>query len=155
MKLNVDAGFNIDVGIGSTGAAIHDDRGHFPSASRRGIPFVSEPATAEAHALRDGPILAGQIGCNRVEVNFDCMEVIDVMMNGGNSLGPAATIFEECTLLCRNFLVVVFAHSPREANLAAHALARHTEGSVSTVWHEEPPDFLVSILVNDVTIVDV
>ena len=108
MKLNVDAGFNVDLGTGSTGAVIRDDRGHFLSASCRGIPFVSDPATAEAHALRDGLILAGQIGCNRLEVNSDCTEVIDVMINGGNSLGPAAAIFEECTLLCRNFSIVVF-----------------------------------------------
>ena len=64
----------------------------FVAASCCGIPFVSGPSTAEAHALRDGLLLAGQVGCNRIEVNSDCMDVIDVMSNGGNSLGPAAAI---------------------------------------------------------------
>ena len=95
VKLNVDVGFNIDSGTGSTGAIIRDERGNFVSASCRGIPFVSNAASAEALALRDGLILAGQIGCNRLEVNSDCLEVIEVMLNGGNSLGSAAAIYEE------------------------------------------------------------
>ena len=123
VKLNVDAGFKVDHGSGSTGAIIRDDRGFFVAASCRGISFVSDPSTAEAHALRDGLILAGQMGCNRIEVNSDCTDVIDVMTNGGNSLGPAAAIYEECTHLCRNFTEVVFGHCPREANMAAHVLA--------------------------------
>ena len=154
VKLNVDAGFDADSGTGSTGAILRDDRGFFLAASCRGLPYVSDPATAEAHALRDGLIIAGQMGCNRIEVNSDSMEVIEVMKNGGNSLGPAAAIFEECTLLCRNFVTVVFDHSPREANRAAHILARNVEGSLSVVWHEDPPDYLVSTLADDVTVVE-
>jgi hypothetical protein len=51
------------------------------------VPFVSDAATV----LRDGLILAGQIGCNRIriEINSNCMDVIEVMQNGGSSLGPA------------------------------------------------------------------
>ena len=109
------------------------------AASCCGIPFGLDPSTAEAHALRDGLILASQVGCNRIEVNSDCTDVIDVMANGGNSLGPAAAIYEECTHLCRNFSVVVFMHCPREANIAAHVLASHSEGPLSFVWQEEPP----------------
>jgi hypothetical protein len=40
------------------------------------MPFIYDPSTAEARALRDGLLLAGQLGCNRVEVNSDCMYVI-------------------------------------------------------------------------------
>jgi hypothetical protein len=50
---------------------------------------------AEARALRDGLLIAGQIGCTKLEVNSDCSEVIEVMQDGGNSLGPAAAIYEE------------------------------------------------------------
>jgi hypothetical protein len=61
------------------------------------------------------------------------MDVIDVMKNDGNSLGPAAAIYEECSFLCRNFLEVYFFHCPKEANKAAHILASHSEGSQSIV----------------------
>jgi ribonuclease HI len=152
VKLNVDAGFDLDSGTGSTGSIIRDDRGYFIAASSRGIPFVSDASTAEAYALRDGLILAGQMGCNRIEVNSDCMEVIEVMQNGGSSLGPAAAIYEECSFLCRNFVEVCFYHCPREANEAADTLARRAEGSMSIVWQDDPPDFLFSVLATDVTI---
>jgi hypothetical protein len=125
VKLNVDAGFCANTGSGSTGAIIRDDNGGFLAASCCGIPFISDPSTTEAIAFRDGMILAGQIGCNRLEVNSDC---IDVMVNGGNSLGPAAAIYKECSFFCRNFTEVQFSHCPREVNMAAHELARHSGG---------------------------
>jgi hypothetical protein len=31
------------------------------------------------------------------------MDVIEVMNEGGNSLGSAAAIYKECSFLCRNF----------------------------------------------------
>lgn len=68
---------------------------------------------------------------------------MDVMSNGGNSLDPAASIYGECTHLCRNFTEVVFMHCPSEANMAAHVLASHSDGPLSCVWQEEPPDFLM------------
>jgi ribonuclease HI len=153
VKLNVDAGYDMDSGTGSSGAIIRDNRGVFVAASCRAIPFAADAAMAEAYALRDGLILAGQIGCYKVEVNSDCSEVIEVMQAGGNSFGSAAAIYEECNFLCRSFAFVSFTHCPREANMAADMLASRVEGEMSIVWHEEPPDFLVSILANDVTIV--
>jgi hypothetical protein len=78
--------------------------------------------------------------------------MIEVMQNGGNSFGPAAAIYEECSSLCQNFIIVQFFHCPREVNVAAYCLARHSEGSTSIAWHDEPPDFLVSNLSNDVSI---
>ena len=75
MKLNVDAGFNYETGTGRTGAILRCERGFFLATSNCGIPFVSDPSTAEAQALRDGLLLAGQLGCNRIEVNSDCVEI--------------------------------------------------------------------------------
>jgi hypothetical protein len=92
------------------------------------------------------------MGCNRIEVNSDCSDVIEVMRNGGNSVGPAAAIYEECTLLSRNYTEIVFYHCPREANVAAHTLASQSEGTQSIVWIEDPPDYITSILANDVSV---
>ena len=35
--------------------------------------------TAEACALRDGLLLAGEIGCNKLMVESDCAEVVEIM----------------------------------------------------------------------------
>ena len=142
----------MDSGSGSTGAILRDHMGHFLAASCEDIPFVEDAATAEARALRNGLLLANDMGCNKLYVEADCMEVIDVMQNGGNFLGHAAAIYEECTFLARNFSFIVFNHCPREANMAADVLARNSESSRTIVWKSEPPGFLVDVLSNDVSL---
>ena len=64
--INVDAGFNEISGLGSTGAVIRDSTGGFIVASHSYIPHVVDAAMAEAAALRDGILLAQQIGCSCV-----------------------------------------------------------------------------------------
>ena len=76
-----------------------------------------------------------------------------MMKDGGNSLGPAAAIYEECTFLSRNFTEVIFSHCPRESNMAAHVLASRSEGNQSIVWLDDPPDFLMHVLANDVSVI--
>ena len=154
MKLNVDAGFSYESGTRRTWAIIRNDRGKFLAAGNCGISFAYDPSTSEARALHDGLLLAGQLGCNRIEVNSDCADVIEVMKNGGNSLGPAAAIYEECSFLSRNFTEVLFSHCPREANVAAHVLASRAEETEPKVWFEDPPDFLIHVLANDVSMID-
>lgn len=123
VKLNIDAAFSVEEGSGATGAVIRDDQGRFVSASSCAISYVAEVPTAEARFLRDGLILAGNTGCNKVIVNSDCMEVIQVMQDEGNSIGAAAAIYEECYFLARNFSSISFVHCPRESNRVAHLLA--------------------------------
>jgi translation elongation factor EF-1alpha len=53
---------------------------------------------ADAHsieaALKDDLILAGQVGCSRLIVNINCMDVISITQDGGNSIGAATEIYE-------------------------------------------------------------
>ena len=153
VKLNVDAAFDSDSGTGGTGAIIRDHTGFFVTGGRWSLQHVEDAATAEGHALRNGLLLAGQVGCNRVIVESDCLEVIQIMKDGGNSLGAAAAIYEECSFLCRSFTAVSFSHCPREANSAADSLAKFVEVEHAT-WHGDPPVFLRDVITNDVTIVN-
>ena len=155
VKLNIDAAFSSETFSGGSGAVIRDDRGLFIAASCSGIPNVRDAATAEARALRDGLILASQIGCTRIEVESDCSEVVEIMQDGGNSLGPAAAIYEECSFLSRGFGQVIFMHTPRENNTVAHCIASLASGSHTVVWHEDPLDCIIGLLANDVTLVNV
>ena len=122
VKLNVDATFDMDTCSGRTGAIIRDCTGSPIAGDSWNIPTIDTPSTAEACALRDGLIIAGNVGCNRILVESDCMEVVEVMQNGGNSLGVAVAIYEEYFPLSQ-FTRVIFSHCPREANRAAHLLA--------------------------------
>lgn len=65
----------IDSGTGGTGAILRDDTGFFVAASCSDIPFVEDAATAEAR----GFTLTSEVGCNRICVEADCMEVVEIM----------------------------------------------------------------------------
>jgi hypothetical protein len=69
------------------------------------------------------------------------------------SLGAAA-IYEKCSFLARGFASVKFIHCPRESNGVAHILACNAKGSQSIVWLEDPSEFLISHLANDVNLFD-
>ena len=58
-------------------------------------------------------------------------------------------------MLAEGFSSIEIVFSLRESNLVAHMLASKAEDSMSTVWHEDPPDFIRDLLVNDVTLLDV
>jgi hypothetical protein len=44
------------------------------------------------------------------------------MHNGGNSVGVAVTICEECSFLACGFASIKFIHYPRESNIVAYNL---------------------------------
>jgi ribonuclease HI len=83
--VNVDAAFNEDEGCGSVGAIIRDCSEGALAAAHSFVPHLIDAPMAEAYALKEGLMLAQHIGCNRLIVQSDCMEVVQTMNNGGFS----------------------------------------------------------------------
>jgi hypothetical protein len=80
------------------------------------------------------------------------MEVVNTMQSRGNSVGSAAAIYEHRTFLANNFTHVKISHCPRESNVVAHTLACRAEDPHTITGFEDPPDFLLSSLTNDVIV---
>jgi len=153
LKLNVDGSFQETTGSGSTGAVIRDASGGFIAAAHSFLPHVLDAAMAEVSALRDGLLLAQQIGCYRLEVQADCLEVVNTMLDGGFSATASAPIFDECSQIWKEFVAISISHCNRESNSVAHELARLAMVlKDSVIWAEEPPPSILQLLVNDVTI---
>jgi ribonuclease HI len=153
-KLNVDASFYDQAFVGATGAVMRDDQGNFVAGSCCSIASISDAATVEACALRDGLLLAGQVGCTKLIVNGDCMDVIEIMQDGGINLVRLQQFMKNAIFFVEGFPMLFLNHCPRESNKVAHTLASKAVGSQSIVWLDDPPDFLIEILANDVTIFD-
>ena len=66
------------------------------------------------------------------------MKVIDIMKNGGHSVGAAAASSEVCFLMACDFPRISFEQCNREANKVAHELARIAKYSMTRDWIEEP-----------------
>lgn len=88
--------------------------------------------------LLHGLQLAGQLGCPRVIVNCDNMNLIQDMQQGC-SRGPAVAVIDECMLLVRHFSKVVFEHCPCEANSVADSLAHDDLSPPEQVWLDDFP----------------
>jgi hypothetical protein len=111
VKVNVDASFDADQLRGTTGAVIRDWKGNFVAACNTKLDFVIDALSAEAHALKQGLILAETMGCNRIIISSDCSDVIKIMQDRGNSSGVAAAVFDDCYHLSSNFSRVLYEHS--------------------------------------------
>jgi len=120
----VDASYNQDRGTGSTGAVIRDSSGSFIAAAARFIEHVLDAPMAEAMALKEGLLLAQQIGCNRLMIQSDCLEVVETMKQDGISATASAPVYDECVQLWQDFVSISIEHCNREANKVAHEVAR-------------------------------
>jgi hypothetical protein len=81
------------------------------------------------------------------------METIQACTGEHTWWNESAAIFADCVDLASLIDLVSFKHCPREVNEVAHELARSSfSNKLSSSWFEEPPDFIISRIVNDVTI---
>lgn len=82
-----------------------------------------------------------------------CMEVVQTILDEGFSATAAAAIYDECYSLWNEFGEVSIEYCDREGNCVAHELARQAVISrKSCTWVDEPPGFLIPVLMNDVTL---
>ena len=101
--VNVDASYDENRGSGSTGVIIRDCSGGMIAAANRHISHVVDAPMAEAFALKDGLMLAQHIGGNRIIIQSDCMEVVEIMSCGGFTANSAAAVYDECNTVWSRF----------------------------------------------------
>ena len=79
---------------------MRDTNGVFIAAAHSFIEHVVDAPTAEVHTLREGLLLAQHVGCSRIMVQSDCLEVVETMKQGGFLTIAGAPIYEEYKMLC-------------------------------------------------------
>ncbi|XBI20563.1 hypothetical protein VPH35_061828 [Triticum aestivum] len=152
-KLNVDAAFFADEGLGATSAVLRDDRGNFVAAQCKFIPYAADAITTEAMSMRDGLAFANSLGFNRIEAESYSLEAINFCTGHTRWWDEAATLFAECVDIGTMIGKVTFKHCLRSCNQVAHVLANHSYCNKSSFsWLNEPPDIVVGKLVDDVTV---
>ncbi|KAF7033153.1 hypothetical protein CFC21_044274 [Triticum aestivum] len=88
-------------------------------------------------------------------VNSDNMKVIDTIKSGGCSARAAAAVFDDCYHLACDFTISRFERWSREANRVAHELTRLARISSNFDWFEEPLNEIVTLLIDDVSIISI
>lgn len=155
VMVNVDAGFDENGGCGSVGSVIRDCSGGFLAAAHSFVLHLVDAQMAEAYALKEGLMLAQRIGCNKLIIQSDCMEVVQIMQDRGFSANSAAPIYDECNIMWSGFQEISIEHCSREANQVAHSLAQRARMiRQNCVWDDEAPSCILDELVNDVTFLE-
>ena len=93
IKLNFDASFHVDDGLGATAAILHDAKGIFVAAQCRFIQNAADAMTVEAMAMRDGLNLANSLGFNRVGAESDSLNLVNYCQGQAQWWDAATTIF--------------------------------------------------------------
>ncbi|XBJ02592.1 hypothetical protein VPH35_021931 [Triticum aestivum] len=95
--------------------------------------------------------LSHTVGCSKIEINSDNIEVIEALKDG-NSSSVASAIFDDCYFMSLDFNHVVYDHCNREANQVAHEMVRLAKFSMPGFWMDTAPSAVIPMLVNDATI---
>ena len=65
------------------GVIVRDNTRGVLAAAHSFVPHLVDAPMAEAYALKEGLMLAQHIGCNRLIIQSDYMEVVQTMNDGG------------------------------------------------------------------------
>ena len=98
-------------------------------------------------------LFANSLGFSRIEAESDSLQVINFCSGQTRWWDEAAVLFAECIDICSSIGKVTFKHCLRSCNNVAHVLANHSYRNKSSFsWLDEPPDFLMRELVDDVSV---
>ena len=123
MKLNTDGASLGNPRATVVAGLIRNCSGGWVKGFSRSVGFATS-ITAEFWALRDGLILAAQLGIKDIEVELDAKIVVDLVQSNtivNNSFLP---FLNDCRSILSSFHQVRVGHTFREANRCADALAR-------------------------------
>ena len=151
-NLNIDACF-FDDGVGAVAAILRNCRGEAIAGASETFDHAYNAQAAETLALRRGLQMISDLGCSKVEVESDCLELMDACNGKMDIRGPNSAFLADCFHLAHGITSISFNHCPREANGLPHFLARNCfESKTSCVCLDVTPNFLLSLVLHDVTL---
>uniref|UniRef100_A0A803NGI9 Reverse transcriptase domain-containing protein n=1 Tax=Cannabis sativa TaxID=3483 RepID=A0A803NGI9_CANSA len=150
LKMNVDAACDISRNKIGVGIIIRNSSGQVVAAYSKPLTGRLKPQEMEAKALLIGINWAAR--CNLSINLFESDSLI--LVNSINSISNAISSFGDLVLDIKNRLSylssVCVSHVKRDANQAAHGLAKHAlELDDDCMWFEEIPSTIFSVVVND------
>ena len=123
MKLNTDGDSLGNPGVAGAGGIIRNCSGGWVKGFSRSVGFATS-ITVEFWALRDGLILATQLGIQDIEVELDAKIVVDLVQSNTVVDNSSLPLLNDCRSILSSFHQVRVGHTFREANRCVDALAR-------------------------------
>jgi ribonuclease HI len=143
VKINTDGGLSLEARKGGAGGVARS-KSTYLGAWSKPLLGITDPLIAEALALREGVLFAHLRGFQKVVMETDCLEVVDLWNSRHGSRSTVTPILQDIGELALNFTLFVIQHVSRSANHSAHLCAKYACTLLGTSsWLDCIPDFLV------------
>ncbi|KAJ1394179.1 Ribonuclease H-like superfamily [Sesbania bispinosa] len=148
VKVNVDASWFQDRKGGALALVARDSLGAVLVGSALHY-LAPSPVVAEALAVREGMILANNLGFQRILLESDCLHVVSSCRND-LEIGEVKGIVEDILAYRDRFSSCGFLWTHRSGNQLAHELAKAAASdSLPRSWVSQPPPQIRAILNRD------
>ena len=154
-KINIEATMFKDLGYCGIGVVIRNDKGQMMGAMCKRVDFPLGAVEAEAKATEAGLLLAWDLGLKDIVVEGDSQLVIQALSGSIPPALPILKIVEGMKRLLVHFSYWKAVHTRRNANVAAHLLARNAKNVTDCViWVEDTPPLIESQILHDIISLD-
>ena len=150
-KCNTDGAFYERQWKGATGAVLRDDQGRFVRGVAKWYDHCLYALMMEATACRDGLVMALQLGVQKIWLETDCQQVVQLWQAGTNQRSTIVTILQEIRELSFLFLDFKFSFVSRNCNKIAHVLVKRVTGDTRVGWWSYAPAYVLDLLSSDCT----
>jgi ribonuclease HI len=139
VKVNTDAAFQATEKNGASACVIRDQNGAVQEAQAMCYEQVFDACTMEALACRDGIKMAEIAGYQHVQLETDCLELVQLWKVKESQRSIVRPVLEEIYTLSRVFQEFSFSYINRNCNKVAHVLAKQVSDSHRLErWHVTP-----------------
>jgi len=128
---------------------VRDNEGVVVGASSRQVFSLPDSEVAKALAMRKGLKFAKEMSFLNLIAESDASNVVLVLNTHQQSSNYVVSIIRDCISFKGSFRSLNFLHVRREANQAAHYLAKYALKNLDCIWIEETPPCISAVLAFD------
>ncbi len=123
-KINCDVALDNKKGRMGIGLLIRDSKGKVHAAASQVVDFIFDPVVGESIAALKAVEFCKNRGLDRIMVEGDSIQVVQSINKPGLNWGKYGHIVADIHEVLRFFREWKVCHTPRDANSAAHTLAK-------------------------------
>lgn len=121
LKINTDAAFCAQTSKGATACVMRDHQGGFVLASAKWYDNILDAGMGEAIACRDAVLLATQMGFQKIHLETDCLELVQIWGRRDMQRSIIAPVLSELDEFRLAFSEFMFTFTSRNCNKVASA----------------------------------
>ncbi|XP_024628810.1 uncharacterized protein [Medicago truncatula] len=149
-KCNVDAAFSSNFNRTGIGICIRDEEGAFVLAKMTSFPCLDQVTVGEAMGLFEALQWLSDMSLDNIDFELDSKITCDAFRSSKDDVSKFGHVIASCKALFSAFFINFRTEfTRRQANAAAHALAREATFLASPVIYYHIPSYIETIIINE------